>query len=79
MPHDYIYGFPCTKNPLDFEPDPERCTEAEIAAWESDCDAVRAGKESEDPRKGTGWFGAGDAVLHIDTTRWGIGTSTIRE
>lgn len=73
---DTSYGYPCVADPRDFHPDPEVCSEAEVEAHRSACDAWNAGNPVERapthvPLEG----GCG----HITQAPWGMGVSTFQD
>ncbi|MGB9781411.1 MAG: hypothetical protein ACPLSY_01835 [Moorellaceae bacterium] len=71
------YGSPMCEDPRDFTPDPECCTEKEIAAWKEACRRAEAGEKVEIPHHI--WEKDPDGtVRHISYNPWGIGTSVIR-
>lgn len=73
-----IYGFPCVENPHDFEPDPDSCTEKEIAFWE---DAKRRWDAGERDVRGARCHNLtdseGNVTAHITATSWGIGVNYV--
>lgn len=65
------YGYYRPKNPHDFHPDAESCTEDEIAAHKAACEAWDAGTYKDD--YGDGWVSPN---VHILRAPWGIGSYT---
>lgn len=57
------YGLYNPADPRDFTPDPDSCTENELAQWKNDC------------RKAD----AGEPVEHAGPIGWGLGTYIIRD
>ena len=57
------YGLYNPADPRDFTPDPDFCTENELAQWKNDC------RKAE----------AGEPIEHAGPTGWGIGTYVIRD
>lgn len=57
------YGLYNPSDPRDFTPDPESCTENELARWKDDCRKVDAG----------------EPVEHAGPIGWGLGTYIIRD
>lgn len=77
MSQQPVYGFPCVSDPNDFDPDPELCSQAEIAAHQL---AVKTfGTPDYEPNKGcyTETDTDGRLVKHVLRTSWGIGTNLI--
>ncbi len=72
-----IYGFPCVEDPMDFSPDAECCSPAEIEAHRLAC--ANYGKPTYEPNKGC--YSEHDAdgrlVKHVTRTSWGIGVNLI--
>jgi hypothetical protein len=76
--HDVVYGFPCVENPHDFSPDRESCTPEEIAFWEDACKRWDAGeRDVRGKRCETVRNEAGEMIMHITQTSWGIGVNSI--
>lgn len=65
------YGYYRPKNPHDFHPDAESCTEDEIAAHKAACEAWDAGTYKDN--YGDGWVSPN---VHILRAPWGIGSYT---
>lgn len=65
------YGYYRPKNPHDFHPDHESCTEQEIANHKAACDAFDAGNYRDD--YGDGWV---TPMMHVTKAPWGIGSYT---
>lgn len=65
------YGYYRPKNPHDFHPDAESCTEDEIAAHKAACEAWDAGIYKDN--YGDGWVSPN---VHILRAPWGIGSYT---
>lgn len=63
------YGFYRPANPNNFFPDPESCSEEEIANHKAACEAFDRGEYT--PEKGDGWI---TPNLHILKAPWGIGS-----
>jgi len=65
------YGFYRPANPNNFWPDPESCSEEEIANHKAACEAFDAGNYRDD--YGDGWI---TPSMHITRAPWGIGSYT---
>lgn len=63
------YGYFRPSNPNNFFPDPESCTEAEIANHKAACEAYDAGNYRDD--YGDGWL---TPTMHVTKAPWGIGS-----
>jgi hypothetical protein len=63
------YGYFRPSNPNNFNPDPESCTEAEIANHKAACEAYDAGNYRDD--YGDGWL---TPTVHVTKAPWGIGS-----
>jgi hypothetical protein len=72
-----VYGFPCVDDPMDFIPDAESCSPAELEAHRRAC--ANYGKPTYEPNKGcyTEHDADGQLVKHVLRTSWGIGTNLI--
>lgn len=72
-----LYGFPCVGDPRDFLPDAECCSPEEIETHRLAC--ANYGKPDYEPNKGcfSEHDAAGNLVLHVTRTSWGIGTNLI--
>jgi len=68
------YGFYRPENPHNFFPDMDSCSEEEVANHKAACEAWDRG-DYKAPEQG-GWVHneRGDAVMHILTAPWGIGS-----
>ena len=76
---DCIYGFPSVKNPFNFSPDYECCSEKEIEQWKMAKEQWRKGKSEVGGNK-CRWLGDPDKdkfAIHIAATDWGLGVSNI--
>lgn len=67
-----LYGFPTVKNPFNFWPDQESCTEKEIKKWEEAKALWRAGAHDAGGNR-SGWY---NEHVHVLASDWGIGVST---
>lgn len=73
-----IYGFPCTENPHDFEPDYESNTPDEIAFWEEAKKRWDAGeRDVRGARCSSVYDEHGNLTAHISATSWGLGVSWV--
>lgn len=69
------YGFARTDDPHDFHPDPDSCSEAEIAAHKAACDAYDRGEYK--PSEQHGCVHEGNAIICY--APWGVGTYVYRD
>lgn len=73
---EHHYGYPVCKDPRHFKPDPECCTEEEIAAWKEACKRAEAGEKVEIPKHE--WFSNEEGcIVHVNRSPWGIGVNTL--
>jgi hypothetical protein len=70
------YGFYRPENPHDFSPDPECCTDEEVANHRSACEAWDRGDYKREPGSETLRDDRGEFVAHITRAPWGIGSYT---
>lgn len=65
-------------NPHDFNPDPDACTETELAAWKAACEAWDRGEVVAKDR-GCSVASNGDAAIIACRAPWGMGSYTYRD
>jgi hypothetical protein len=68
------YGFYRPENPHNFHPDPESCTEEEIANHKAACEAWDRGDYKAPLGSESHYDEKGDLTLHILRAPWGIGS-----
>ncbi len=69
MAKEITYGCFHGGDPREFTPDPECCTETEIANWKRDCEAWDRGETTEVPV--SGWT---SPTVHVMRSAYGLGT-----
>ena len=67
------YGFYRPENPHNFHPDPESCSEEEIANHRAACEAWDRGDYKAEPGSESFHNEMGELTLHILRAPWGIG------
>lgn len=74
-----VYGFPCVRDPHDFDPDRECCSPAEIETHHLAC--ANFGKPAFEPNKGyyAEYSKDGQLVKHVTRTSWGIGVNLVSQ
>ncbi len=73
-----VYGYPHVSDPRDFSPDPECCSDEEMAAHKRACETFGT-PDYQQPKNGCVSIQMGDTTAIATRTSWGIGFNSYRQ